>query len=75
MLDSSQGSQDPGTWIATGGPAGIEGVDSLSEPGSPARVLVALAGLLNQVGAVWRLGQVLGQVLEGVAGAEVISGG
>lgn len=75
MLDSAQGNHDPGTWIATGGPAGIEGVEVLSESGSPARVLVALAGLLNQVGAVWRLGQVLAQVLEGVAGAEVISGG
>lgn len=73
VLDVSQKGRDPGAWIATGGPAGLDGVGSLSDSNAPARLLIVLSSLLNQVGAVWRLGQVLASVLEGMAGAEVVS--
>ncbi|KAK4057738.1 hypothetical protein OIO90_001386 [Microbotryomycetes sp. JL221] len=72
---------DPTTWVASGtGASGqqyyasLESVGSLSDAGSAIRVLTAMAAMLNKVGAVWRIGQVLSTVVDGMAREESVAG-
>ncbi|KAK4046393.1 hypothetical protein OIV83_006116 [Microbotryomycetes sp. JL201] len=81
MLDGTLTDVDCATWVATGaGPVGqhcfasLDYVGSLSDAGSPIRVLSAMSTLLNKVGAVWRIGQVLSTVVDGIAKEESVAG-
>ncbi|KAM0793665.1 hypothetical protein ACM66B_001096 [Microbotryomycetes sp. NB124-2] len=81
MLDGVLTNVDSATWVASGtGAVGqhcyasLDYVGSLNDAGSPIRVLSAMATLLNKVGAVWRIGQVLSTVVDGIAKEESVAG-
>lgn len=68
QLDAAQPPDE--TWVVLGGPCSLHDVGALERDVAPQELLNVMSNLLKRKGSVWRVGGILGMVLDGVASAE-----